>query len=189
MLRALMAALSRMAMFSIFSFLNLFCQACLLAIKRVVEVMTVSITRRLFATSEFPVSVSSTIASTRRALTSVAPQLNSTLTSIFSVGEKFSGYVDQLGGDDAAFEVLWLFDLSILRGRPVPILWVCLSPCCSQARRPRLRRRRFPLSSRSRLCPRRARRRRRTCSSPARGALSVVSGRRRFSAESFCRIR
>ena len=47
---------------------------------RVVETITVSRIRRLFARRDVPVSVSSTIALTSRALTSVAPQLNSTFT-------------------------------------------------------------------------------------------------------------
>ena len=53
--------------------------AFLFAMRRVVEVRIVSTMRRLFARSELPVSVRSTIASTSSgAFTSVAPQLNST---------------------------------------------------------------------------------------------------------------
>jgi hypothetical protein len=48
-------------------------QACRLAISRVVETMTVSMIRRLLARNEVPVSVSSTIASTRRAFTRSRP--------------------------------------------------------------------------------------------------------------------
>ena len=72
-----------MEIFSIFSRLNWSRQAVLLAISRVVETITVSMMRRLFARSDVPVSVSSTMALTRRALTSVAPQLNSTFTWMF----------------------------------------------------------------------------------------------------------
>ncbi|KJU82123.1 hypothetical protein MBAV_005684 [Candidatus Magnetobacterium bavaricum] len=50
-------------MFCIFSFFQASCQAFLLAIKRVVDTRIVSTTRRLFARSEEPVSVSSTMAS------------------------------------------------------------------------------------------------------------------------------
>ncbi len=89
LLRASIAAFSSMEIFSIFSFLNLSCQACLFAINLVVEVITVSIIRRLFASSDVPVSVNSTIASTSRAFTSVAPQLNSTLTLIFLSAKYF----------------------------------------------------------------------------------------------------
>jgi len=89
LLRASIAALSRMEMFSIFSRLNLSSHACLLAINLVVELMTSSMMRRLFARRDEPVSVSSTIASTSRAFTSVAPQLNSTFTLMFLSAKYF----------------------------------------------------------------------------------------------------
>ncbi len=83
LLRASIAALSRMDRFSIFSRLKLSRQAWRLAISRVVETITVSMTRRLLARRDVPVSVSSTMAFTSRAFTSVAPQLNSTFTGMF----------------------------------------------------------------------------------------------------------
>jgi len=73
MLLALTAALSKIEIFSTFSRLNELFQACLLAMNLVVELITVSMIRRLLARKDVPVSVSSTMASTSRALTSVAP--------------------------------------------------------------------------------------------------------------------
>ena len=89
LLAALIAALSSMEMFSIFSRLKLFCQAFLFAMSRGVEVSTVSIILRLFSFSDEPVSVSSTIASSSWAFISVAPQLNSTFTSMFLSAKYF----------------------------------------------------------------------------------------------------
>ena len=66
-------------MSSIFCFFHGSEYALWLAMKRVVLWSTSATIRRLFARSELPVSVTSTMASARRGgLTSVAPQLNST---------------------------------------------------------------------------------------------------------------
>ena len=67
-------------MFSIFSRFQGIAHASLLATKRVVLVRRVSTMRRLLARRDEPVSVPSTMASSRRALISVVPQENSTLT-------------------------------------------------------------------------------------------------------------
>ena len=67
-------------MSSIFCFFQGSAYAWRLAMNRVVLWSTSSTIRRLFARSELPVSVTSTIASASLGgLTSVAPQLNSTL--------------------------------------------------------------------------------------------------------------
>ena len=71
-------------MFSIFLFFHLFLKAVLLAITTVSDSRIVSMMRRLFATREAPVSVTSTIASASRGgLASVAPQEYSTVARIF----------------------------------------------------------------------------------------------------------
>ena len=76
---AAMAPFSIMTMFSILRRLNGFFRASLFAMNRVVDCNSSSTMRRLFARSELPVSVTSTIASANRGgFTSVAPQLNST---------------------------------------------------------------------------------------------------------------
>ena len=73
------APCSSIAIFSIFSRFQSSFQELSLAMKRVLEVSSSSTMRSLFARRELPVSVSSTIASTRGpALASVAPQENST---------------------------------------------------------------------------------------------------------------
>mmetsp|Transcript_11338 Transcript_11338/g.24426 ORF Transcript_11338/g.24426 Transcript_11338/m.24426 type:complete len:204 (-) Transcript_11338:557-1168(-) len=76
------APFSSMKISSIFSRFRASCHAALFAIMRVDDVNNVSTTRKLFARRLSPVSVTSTIASTKfpRALSSVAPQLNSTDT-------------------------------------------------------------------------------------------------------------
>ena len=76
---ASIAPLNRSVMFPILSLFQESCQDFLFAIKTVVDRHMVSIIFRLFASSERPVSVSSTIASTPMpTFASVAPQLNST---------------------------------------------------------------------------------------------------------------
>ena len=73
------APMSSILSCSSFARFALFFHDALFAMKRVVEVRIVSTMRRLFARSDDPVSVRSTIASTSSgAFTSVAPQLNST---------------------------------------------------------------------------------------------------------------
>ena len=78
--RASIAPRSSMAMFSIFSRFQGIAQACVLAMSRVVLVSNVSTMRRLLARRDEPVSVSSTMPSSSRALISVVPQENSTVT-------------------------------------------------------------------------------------------------------------
>jgi len=82
LLVALIAPCSSVLIASIFSRRPGSDQASLFAIRRGVLSSTSAITRRLLARSDDPVSVTSTIASMIRALTSVAPQLNSTRTSM-----------------------------------------------------------------------------------------------------------
>ena len=73
------AAFNIMAIFSIFAFLASSAQEFLFAIKTVFVSIKTSTIRRLFARSELPVSVKSTMASTNSGtLTSVAPHENST---------------------------------------------------------------------------------------------------------------
>ena len=83
--------------------------------KRVVLCSTSSTIRRLFARSELPVSVTSTIASASLGgFTSVAPQLNSTLAVHAVPLEVARGQADRLGGDPLALEVLdvWMGESS-----------------------------------------------------------------------------
>ena len=79
---ALIAPCSSIAMLSIFSRFQGSCQLALLAISLVFDSSTTSTMRRRLARRELPVSVTSTIASTRSGVfTSVAPQENSTCAS------------------------------------------------------------------------------------------------------------
>jgi len=79
---AVIAPCSKVLIDSIFSRRAGSFQASLLATSRAVLSSTSAMTRRLFALSDDPVSVTSTMASMILALTSVAPQLNSTRTSM-----------------------------------------------------------------------------------------------------------
>ena len=71
--------------------------------------------RRLFALSELPVSVTSTMASARRGgLTSVAPQLNSTWAVDAVLGQPAARQVHDLGGDALALQVLDALDRRVV---------------------------------------------------------------------------
>ncbi len=75
--------------------------------KRGVLGSTSSRIRRWLARNELPVSVTSTMASASLGgLTSVAPQLNSTLAVDAVLGQIALGQPDRLGGDPLALQVL-----------------------------------------------------------------------------------
>ena len=97
-------------MFSIFSRFQPISHAFLLAMKRIVLVQKrVEHAEIVGADAMLPVSVSSTIPSSRRALISVVPQENSTVTLTPFVVEVSAGDVHKLGGDDSAAEIFRLF--------------------------------------------------------------------------------
>ena len=94
---------------SIFSRFHESASAALLAMRWVSLSITVSMIFRWFALSELPVSVTSTIASASMGgFTSVAPQLNSTLTLTPLIGKVTFADLDQFCGNDFAFEVFGL---------------------------------------------------------------------------------
>ena len=116
--------------------------------------------RRLFAFSELPVSVTSTMASASRGgLTSVAPQLNSTCAVTPCDASQLAREVDDLGGDALALQVLRPLDRRVVRHREHPAHRPAADLAEDQLGQLDDRRRRSPGSSRGRSARSRASRR------------------------------